>query len=338
MADVCLYFSFHQILVKVITNDQNCADFIQTDFSYFYQEASPVPPEPDITISVFLQEPPLDRIPEGVPVSFYTKDAAVIREKLMTYFDYSGEALVIHDDQKDASEIYSSDRNFLFEKTYLMVMSRLGVELDRRHLHRIHAMGVVFKSRAMICLMPMGGGKTTLTLSLLENKAVSLLSDEVPLVASDGRLYAMPIRLGVRADTRLSIAKDYLKPFQRSRYGPKILIDVHYYRNQIASVADPGIVFVGRRENFVQPKIVKISRIKAFVVLFRLCVIGTGLPELLEYSLRFDMLNIFRRIKIFYSRFAASLAMIRRSATYELQLSADRHANAALVIEFLENH
>ena len=50
--------------------------------------------------------------------------------------------------------------------------------LDRRGLHRIHALGVVVKNRAVLVMLPMGGGKSTLGLHLLKHPEVQILSDD----------------------------------------------------------------------------------------------------------------------------------------------------------------
>jgi hypothetical protein len=335
MSDDILFFDFYGILVKVLINDKESSKFIGTDFSYFRVDIAEGTRAPDITLSVYLRTPPHKKIPEGTLAAYHTKDAVVYKQGKVTYYDYSGEALVVYDDRHHSAEIYSLDRNFLYEKSYLMVMSRVGLELDRKKLHRIHAMGVVFEGRTILCLLPMGGGKTTLTLSLLEKKAFSLLSEEIPLVSSKGRLYPMPIRMGVTAGTSLSIPEKFLKPFQRRHYKPKVLIDINYFNDQIAPVSEPGFVFVGKRIHSSKPKIIKISRLKAFVPLFRLCVMGMGFPQLLEYVLRFDLLNMVGRISIFLSRLSASLALLRHSETYELHLSYNRSANADFVSEFV---
>ena len=335
MSDDILFFDFHGILVRVIVNDEESAKFIETDFSYFCVNPAEGTRNPDISLSVFLSPPPYEKIPEGTLAAYHTKDAAVYKYGEMTYYDYSGDALVIYDDRHRSAEIYSLNRDFLYEKSYLMVMSRVGVELDRKKLHRIHAMGVVFKGRTILCLLPMGGGKTTLTLSLLETKAFSLLSEEVPLVSTEGRLYPMPIRMGVTVGTPLSIPEKFLKPFQRRHYNPKTLIDINYFKDQISPMAEPGFIFVGKRIHSAKPKIIKISRFKAFGPIFRLCVMGMGLPQLLEYVLRFDLVDVLGRISIFSSRLSAALALLRKSETYELHLSYDRSANAAFVSEFV---
>ena len=338
MSDEIFFLDFHGILVKVLTNDKESTKFIRSDFSYFLVNIAEGTRTPDISLSVYLSAPPYEKIPEGTLAAFHTKDAAVYRQGEVSYY-YYGEALAVYDDRLRSAEIYSLNRDFLYEKSYLMVMSRVGVELDRKKLHRIHAMGVVFEGRAILCLLPMGGGKTTLTLSLLEKKAFSLLSEEAPLVSSEGHLYPMPVRMGVTDGTPLSIPEKFLKPFQREHYKPKTLIDINYFKDRIATVTEPGFIFVGKRIHSAKPKIIKISRLKAFGPLFRLCVIGMGLPQLLEYILRFDFLDMVGRISIFLSRLFASLVLLCKSETYTLYLSYDRSANAALVSKFVsEKH
>jgi hypothetical protein len=330
-----LYFDFHGILLKAVSNDKESLSFIESDFSYFRV----YPPEgkktQHITLSVFFSQPPYDTIPEGTVATYHTKDAVVYKHGCIKYFDSFGKALVIFDHSHESAEIYSLDRDLLYEKSYLMIMTCVGKLLDQKKLHRIHAMGVVYEGKAILCLLPMGGGKTTLTLSLLESTAFSLLSEEVPLVSSKGLLYPFPIRMGVTEGTPLSIQQEFLKPFKRTHYQNKILIDMRYFKDRVASVAEPGFIFVGRRIYSAKPRIKKISRSKAFLALFRLCVMGLGLPQLLEYLLHFDFLDMVRQFPIFFSRVLASLSLLRQSKTYELHLGYDRAANAAFLADFV---
>jgi hypothetical protein len=330
-----LYLDFHGILIKVVLNDKESAHFIESDFSYFRVHHPEEKKTPHFTLCVFFSEPPYERIPEGTLAAYHTKDAVVYKHRDIRYFDSFGKVLVIYDYHHESAEIYSLDRNLLYEKSYLMIMSRVGELLDRKGIHRIHAMGVVYEGKAVLCLLPMGGGKTTLTLSLLENKAFSLLSEEVPLVSSTGLLYPFPIRIGVTEGTPLSIPEEFLKSFKRTHYQPKTLIDILYFKEQIASIAKPGFVFVGKRIHSLKPRIIKISRFKAFLALFSLCIMGLGVPQLLEYVLRFDFLDVGRQFPIFFSRLRASLVLLRRSETHELHLGYDRAANAAFVADFI---
>ncbi len=317
-------------MVLVTADDEACGSLVAADFSYFLADG---PQEPTVRISLSLAEPPYERIPAGARVQRITKDAEVYETGGIRYLDSFGKALVIWTLSADHVEIYSADRTLLREKAYLMIMSRVGYALDRRGLHRIHAMGVVFEGRAVVCAMMMGGGKTTLTLGLMEHPAFRLLSDEVPLVSRDGRLTALPIRLGVREDAKLSIPDSYLSRFVRTRYPPKILIDTSYFGDRVATVAEPGIFFIGRREGSPEPAARPVGAMTAFAVLFQMCVLGRGVPELLEYVLRAQPRALARHASIVLSRSLACIALLRRSRCYVLELSNDPKANARFVAE-----
>jgi hypothetical protein len=337
MPEEALYFDFYGILVKVVSNDKKAISFIESDFSYFRVNDPGQKKVPNLTVSVNLGKPPFERIPTGSLAYYHTKDAVVYKNGHIKYFDSFGKTLVIYDSRRESAEIFTLNRDGMYEKCYLMIMSRIGEMLDRKKLHRIHAMGVVFEGKAVLCLLPMGGGKTTLALSLLENKEFSLLSEEVPLVSEKGILYPFPIRLGVIEGTQLSIPEEYLRPFKRPQYLPKTLIDSQYFKNQIASVAEPGFIFIGKRVHSAHPKIIKTSFFRTLMSLFRLCVIGIGLPQMLEYILRFDFFDIARQFPIFLSRLRASIILIYKSKTYELHLSYDLRANADLLTDFITN-
>ena len=333
--DQPVYFDFHGILIQVISNDLECTAFIASDFSYFrvYPHENNI--KPQFTLSVFLSAPPYEKIPEGTIATCHTKDAVVYKHENIHYFDSFGKILVLYDHLQQVAEIYSQDHHLLYEKSYLMIMSRVGELLDRKRLHRIHAMGGVLAGKAVLCLLPMGGGKTTLALGLLEHKAFSLLSEEVPLVSSQGQLYPFPIRMGVVEGTTLAIPEQFLKTFKRTHYQAKTLIDMAYLQNQIAPVTEPGVIFVGKRVHTAKPGIVKIPRWKALGALVGSCVLGLGVPQLLEYLLRFEVRDIVRQFPIVWSRLQAALVLLRRSETYELHLGYDRAANAACITDFL---
>jgi hypothetical protein len=333
MPSELLYLRFCSVLVRVECNDERTAEFVRSDFSYFHAHSVAESEIPDVTVRVFLGRPPYDRIPEGTVATAHTKDAVVYKNRDLLYYDSGGEALVIYDTRDNSAEIHSLSYDLLFEKSYLMISSRVGELLDRANRHRIHAMGIAIEGQGIICVLPMGGGKTTLALSLLELDGFQLLSEEIPLVSKDGRLHPFPIRMGVMETDGLSIPEVYLKPFNRKHHGPKTLIDIEYFRHRIATTAEPGFFFLGKRVHSTKPSIRRISKFRAFLAMYHACVVGVGVPQLLEYLLRFDLHDLARQLPILWSRLVASTALVWRSETYELLLGQDRNANAALLAE-----
>lgn len=323
---------FHGVPATVTSGDAETLGLVEHDFGLFLGPAAGVVP-PAIEICLVWGPPPADRIPRKRPL-VRTKDATVYRDGDVRVYDSRGAALVIYDMGARRAEIHSLDRDLLREKCYLLVMTRIGEELDRRGLHRVHAMGVAHQGRALVCLLPSGGGKTTLALSLLALPDFELLSEEVPLVSRTGRLHPFPVRMGVVEGTRLDIPARFLQGFRRSRRDAKVLIDTRYFARRIAEPAEPGIVFVGRRVGPGQAGVARLSRLAGLTALFGPCVAGVGIPQLLEYLLRLDLGDIRRQVPILWSRFVASARLVRRSAIYELRLGPDREANARLVAEY----
>jgi hypothetical protein len=327
-----LDLSFHGIPATVTSTDREALGLVEHDFGLFVHPG-PIPGTPAaIEIRLVLGAPPRSRIPPKGPLT-RTKDAVVYRDGDIRVYDSGGDALVVYDMRARRAEVHSLDRDLLREKCYLLVMSRIGEELDRRGLHRIHAMGVVHQGYAVLCLLPSGGGKTTLAMSLLDRPGFRLLSEEVPLLSRTGELHAFPVRMGVVMGTSLDIPERFLQVFRRSRREAKVLIDTRHFAHVIAPRAEPGILFVGRRVALGEATIVPLSRLAGLAALFGPCVAGAGLPQLLEYVLRLDLSDVWRQVPILWSRLLASARLVRQSAIYELRLGPDREVNARLVAE-----
>ena len=89
----------------------------------------------------------------------------------------------------------------------------------------------------------------------------------------------------------------------------------------------------GRSVTSPEPAARPVGAMTAFGVLFQMCVLGRGVPELLEYVLRAQPRALARHASIVLSRSLACIALLRRSRCYELELSNDPKANARFVAE-----
>jgi len=324
------YFDFYGVRIKVVSDDFDLVNNIRRDFSYF----SVLGGQFDILFVIYNKEIPYDKVPP-LKASLYKDNAICYDDKHVRYIDYHGRALSIYDFINNKIEIYSQDKDFLWELTYLAILSMIGEALDKKGIHRIHALGLSINEKAILCVLPMGAGKTTLGLRLLKEEKIKLLSDDMPLITKDGKILPFPIRIGVDRREKLDIPERYLRVFPRSKYGAKILIDIEYFRNKIAKPSRPAIILIGERIFSNNLRIEKIPKRKVIMPFFINGVFGLGLPQLIEYFLRSNIKDIFFKIKIGFSRLFVSLRIIWKSKIYRLLIGTDIDKNINRVLAFL---
>ena len=255
----CLYFDFYGVGLRVECFDTESLDNIKRDFFYFLKKTLQ---NIDIKINIFLEKPPFEKVP-SLKSSLYNPDSIVYDDKDLRYVDHHEKALTIYDYKSEVGKIYSLDKMLLHELSYLLILSRVGEFLDKKGIHRIHALGISIPTskktqKAVLCLLPQGAGKTTLALELLKDEQIRLLSDDAPLITSKGKILAFPLRLAVPEGFFLDIPPQYLRNFQRRKYGNKTLIDIEYFKDKIVSFAEPSIILIGERISSCDTKIFKI--------------------------------------------------------------------------------
>src|SRR5204862_3607034 len=115
----------------------------------------------------------------------------------LSYIDYFGRGLVVFNRQALRCTIYGTNRELVHEIAYLFFLSTVGQYLDQRRLHRVHALGVSYRGRGILLLLPSGGGKSTMALKLLSHPGVLLLGEETLLIDRQVRILTFPLRLCV---------------------------------------------------------------------------------------------------------------------------------------------
>ena len=327
-----IYLDFYDIKVSVHSNSEYVLESLKRDFAYFLKD---ILPSADISIEAVDQRPPWETVPQ-VRASLYLAGAIAYDRKGVRYVDYQNEALTVYRYGQETGYIYSEDKNLLHELSYLLILSRAGELLDKKGIHRIHGLGLSIAGKAALCLLPMGAGKTTLALSLLKDKKIKLISDDIPLISKDGKVLPFPLRIGVNKKIDLGIPPEFLREFNRRHYGHKTLIDTKYFGSDMSGESRPWIVFIGEREFSDTARIEPISKIRAIWPFMRDGVIGLGLPQVVEYFLRYNIKDL-GKISILISRMLASLKIILRSETYRFVLGQDREKNSEMVKNFLNS-
>ena len=305
---------------------------LSKDLSYFEKQAEPLVPM--ITLAIHEIEPPYGSVPRA-KASLYQPDSVSYDYEGKRYVDYFGKALSVYDYGSEKGELFSLDRNLLHELSYLMLLSRTGELLDKKGVHRVHSCGFVFKGKGVICLMPQGGGKTTLYLELLKNNDVQLISDDTPLISANGMVLPFPLRIGVSEGVKIDIPQQYLGSLERRKYGKKVLIDAKYFSDRISPPVKIKYLFRCEREFSKFPRIIKSGRTTVFFALFRDCVAGLGLPQMVEYFLRYSPRDILSKSFIAASRMITCVSAVFKSEVYTFIIGTDTAQNAGVLIEFL---
>ncbi|MGA2212193.1 MAG: hypothetical protein ABSH31_02865 [Bryobacteraceae bacterium] len=304
-------------------------DGIRQDFAFFAAPAS----DQGVLIELCCQDPPLDDLPDTDAV-VYTPRNVVYRRGSRRYIDYHGRALGIQDEETGNLKLYSRDPSLLYEAAYLYLLSQIGQSLDRRGLHRMHALGVVVKDRAVLVLLPMGGGKSTLGLHLVQHPEVKILSDDSPFIDRQGRVFAYPLRLGLLPGSEHTIPSEHRRLIHRMEFGPKHLVNYSYFQDRVAASAAPGLVLIGARTLNHDCRIEDAGRLSGLRACVGNCVVGVGLFQGLEFILRSSGWELLKQTKLGLSRLRNCNQLLRRSRVCRVHLGRDPELNARTVLDF----
>jgi hypothetical protein len=328
----CLLLDFHGVTVSVRCDNLLVHKSIARDFSFFCSDKKMR--DTDITIDCYAKVPPFGELPKGSAVMVQPHFIAYKSED-ERWVDYHGRALCRYVFDSEKGSLWSEDTGLLWEKLYLLIHSRVGEILDQRGFHRVHAACLSVEGQGVFCMLPSGGGKTTLALMSLGMPGVQLLSDDTPLITRRGEVFPFPLRIGLK-EKPSDIPKKYLRRFKRQEHGEKWLVDIEAFQERVAKApVQPGVILLGNRLLGGRSAIVPLSRYHALPELLRSVVVGVGLPQLIEYFLRFDLGDVPNKAHIVGSRIVACMAMLGKSRVYRFDLSRDHEENEKVLARFL---
>jgi hypothetical protein len=309
---------------------------LASDFAFFAEEGTGKH-APSVTIRIRDESPDYSALP-ALQASVYTPRNISYKHGDVTIVDYHGRALGRHHRRTGDFEITTRDPDLQYEACYLFLLSQLGEALDRRGLHRVHSVGISLHGRAVLVLLPMGGGKSTLCSELLADPEVRLLSDDSPLIDRNGLIHAFPTRIGLLPGSEAKIPQEFRRTIHRMNFGPKTLVDYRYFASRVGKSAEPGFVCLGMRTLAEDAEIVPISGVKAMRRFFQDCIVGMGLFQGLEFFFQKSPRELLERAPVTLSRSLASAAVIRRSQLVELRLGRDIAGNARKLLEYVRKN
>ena len=247
-------------------------------FKYFLEDK---PSERMTEINVHLTKPPYQELPT-LYTSFVTPRNSVYKDQNRKIIDYPGNALVIQNGNTSISDVFSLDRSLIREIVYMLVLSQLNLHCDQRGMLRIHASAFSFRDTAVLLMMPAGGGKSTLILSLLDAQDFKIIAEDTSIVDKKKILHPYPLPVSLRSSASLAhIPPEFVWEEKRMSSEPKFRVDLDYWPGKIETraIRNP-ILMAGIRRLNGPPEIRKGSKIQCFKSLLRDAVIGMGIFQL----------------------------------------------------------
>lgn len=321
-----LRFDFYGTSVRLASESAEVLDALRRDFAYFESSG---PERADIGLTLAVGRFPGGR--RGLPL-FRARDYRVFDSARGRAILYEDGAAAVHDFSRERGRVWAASAERLHELGYLAVLSRVGEALDRRGLHRVHALGIVSAGRAALLLLPEGGGKSTLALEIWRASRAGFLSEDTPLIDRRGRVLAFPLRWGFRDSADLGdVPTAMIRPFSRRRRAAKRLVDVGFFAERIVPQAPLRWLIVGRRGR--RDRLAAAGRAETAGALATSLVAGVGVPQMSEYLLRPGAAGGLAGVAWSRARAAAGLLGARRVA---FELGGDPRRSARALLSFLE--
>jgi hypothetical protein len=303
------------------------------DFGFFADKTQTAGNQPGpVEIELVEGAPEYDCLPV-CDAAVYTPRNVVYRHQGRRIIDFSGRALGIYDAKESRFRIVSQDPHLVYEAAYLFLLSQIGQALDSRGLHRLHALAMSHQGRAILVLLPMGGGKSSLGASLLRQSAMSILSDDSPVIDRAGNALAFPLRLGMLKGNEHEIPEEHRRVVQRMEFGPKYLMNYSYFAGRVADRAKPGLLLLGRRTLAREGRVERASYAAAMRSMVPNLIVGLGLFQGLEYLLERSSLEIAGKAGLGWSRLRNAHTLVRTSTTFLFHMGRDPDANARIVMD-----
>jgi len=322
-----LLFDFYGIVVEILSPPEVVKKNLRRDFEYFLKPAGR---SSRIRITCHESPFPQEELPL-VPSSSISPRCYTFNEGAVRWVNYyKGKCLTRWDFLSESGEVWGVDLELMYEVCYLLILSRAGENLDRLGIHRLHASAISIEGRAGLIVMPSGGGKSTLAVGAMAIAGAEFISDDMPLIRRNGEVLAFPSRLGFHEPPKGMLLENTRQVFRRE-HGDKWLVDASIFQGRVSEKAEPRLLLFGSRKLKGAPRIRSMSRMRAFCNLMGPLIVGVGLPQLIEYFLRWSWRDVFNKMRLVASRTFCAISLARHSVAFYLELGASTEENIEFV-------
>jgi hypothetical protein len=326
-------FDFYGIGVLVESSEEEFRRSVEHDYSYFLGKAA----APFLRVVFDKALPDYDSLPE-LRCSLATPRNICFSDGHLCYIDYFGQALNIYDASSNVSRIATEDLELAHEIAYLTILSRVSEALERKRLHRIHGLGIEAGGKGAVVLLPSGGGKSTLAMTLLRNQdQFRLISEDSPLIRPDGCLLPFPLRIGLHPQ-KIPADMDpaFARPDKRIEFSSKVNIDIRFFGDQISRQPVPAAsLLLGIRSTGRSAQITPASKLSMLRHALANSIIGIGLYQGLEFLMQKSIGESLRHVGLLVSRAYNNMVLLRHARVYEFVIGRDLNRNYECLRDFL---
>lgn len=309
---------------------------LKLEFDYFIQKQT-TDFDLKITFEINTELSTHKYIPVNLKPTFQRSNSITYDFQNIRWNDYYGVVLSRFELLNRYAHFIGKDINKLYEVIFLFILSRSGKYLDFTGKHKIHAFSFSKNGKAVICMQPMRGGKSTLLCEILQKREVSIISDDTPLITTDGKLLPFPLRMSLeKLPTNLNLnEKDYFM-LKREFYKPKYSISLKVFNRPISKLEDNFILIEAKRSSYEHPVVTRNNSFTTFCYLFKHMIIGIGLPIIFEYFWEKGISDFLIKIKIFLSRLFLAIKIAFTKECYTVYLSNNVQENAETICSLLD--
>lgn len=327
-------FDIYGLRLAIDGSWEPVVEALRRDFAWFEVEASEGD-EADVRIHVEHGAPDLEPFGD-VAASFVTERNVVYHVAGDTVIDYLGLALSVIGEEDDA-HVTGTDEAVARRAGFDFALAQVSKHLDGLSMPRLHGLGLVGATGAVVIVLPSGGGKTTLALRALREDGIGFLSEGSPIIDGGGRLHPLPFPLWVRdrSPEAAGLPLEHVRRVDGELSDPRIL-EVEAFEDKIARGPHPlAHIVLGRRSLGVHADLRPLPRRAAVPSLVRDTVVGFGFFQGAEFLLRHGLRDLRHRVGPMSTRARACAAGLRHARVWELTVGRDREANWAALAQLL---
>jgi hypothetical protein len=337
-----LSLNFWGINVSVISEWSELVDVLTKDFWSYIIHDKNLSTVFDLSLKIVKTDEAIP-IPEGLVASMQTQNAITYDFGDVRFCNYYSKAFSEINFKTNQAIIQGVDFDKIHEIAYLLILSRIGKKLDLNGFHKLHAFAVSFKDLAFVCMMPSKGGKSTLLVELLKDPRIKMISDDIPMIDSFGRVHPFALKIGLdQIPPELEVVDKEINVYsiKREAYGEKKLVCTRGIQSRIeqGAVFKKIILAEGVRFNSDHSVLAPASWRFIFKGLFKHGIIGVGSPIVVEYFWESGIRDFFTKTKVFFKRLFGFLSLSFRAKKMKLLSGRDPSHTSKVIIDFLEKN